>query len=202
MDVHRFDALTRALTSGRSRRGALALLGSVFATPFFGASPAVARKKKTKKVTICRDGQSLSVSKKKLKQQLGSGATLGECTSPPPPPPLPPPTCTAESCDGLCEGCRDGACVASTGVTCGTGHQCLANRGCARLCTLNPQCGMSGGMTCYCGVERVDGPTVCLVRELCAATPLTCETTADCPEGSQCNVTECPAPVKRCLQLC
>ena len=104
MDANRFDIVTRTLAHGRSRRDILAALAVLAETGVSPVREAEARKKK-KPVTICRNGQTLSVTKKKKQKHLQPGDTEGPCpplappVSPPPgpppgpPPPPPPPTC-------------------------------------------------------------------------------------------------------------
>lgn len=139
MDNHEFDNVVRNLACIHSRRGFMAALSA--ATAFsLPAGHAFARK--SKKATLCLDGETLEAKKKKKRKLLSRGATLGACVSPPPPPPLPPspppppplpPTC-AESCP---EGC--GYCIVSTElpVACANtynyqcqGEQCSSDEDC------------------------------------------------------------------------
>jgi hypothetical protein len=97
MENRRFDALTRRLATGQSRRAAAALVGSLLAAPLL-APPSAARKNK-KKTALCLNGQTLQASKKTKKKLLKAGASLGACpptttttatpapttTTPPPP---------------------------------------------------------------------------------------------------------------------
>lgn len=83
MDLHRYDAMTHGFARSRTRRAALALLGSLIAAQYFPVGPAGAKGKKKKKVTVCRGGQTVQIAKKKLKKQLGAGATRGACPTGP-----------------------------------------------------------------------------------------------------------------------
>src|SRR5215213_9917464 len=106
MDAERFETLLRSLHHPPSRRDALRLLaGSTLGGLLtLGMRPAEAKKggkgkgkgKKgknnaDKKVTICHNGQTLSISQSALQAHLGHGDAVGDCPPPsPPPPPLPP----------------------------------------------------------------------------------------------------------------
>jgi hypothetical protein len=118
MDHNRFDNLTRAVSGTSTRRrfsGTLAALGlgSIASLSLLGADEADAKKRGKKngkkKVTVCHDGQTIQVSKRKLKKHLGHGDTKGEC-------PIVQPQCVPD-----CEGplgtkfCGDDGC----GGTCG-----------------------------------------------------------------------------------
>jgi hypothetical protein len=78
MDLERFDAWTRDLTLGWTRRGlgAGALVGALART--LGLDPDAAAKKRKKKKTVCYQGQTRKV-KKKRKKLLKKGATKGAC---------------------------------------------------------------------------------------------------------------------------
>lgn len=100
MDGLRFDALTRALTARRSRRAVAAALGGLLT---LGTLSGDAKKKRKKKVTLCHEGQTISVSRKKEKSHLKHGDTLGACPpSPPPPNPPPPPPSPVTRADVAC----------------------------------------------------------------------------------------------------
>jgi hypothetical protein len=87
MDMERetFDDLTRTLsgTSTRRRFGGLLTaigLGTVAGLGLLGAADTDAKQRhKKKKATLCRNGQTIQVGKRKLKQQLRLGATKGAC---------------------------------------------------------------------------------------------------------------------------
>jgi hypothetical protein len=80
----RFDAISRELAGTSSRRrfsGTLAALGlgSIASLSLLGGGDAEAKKKKSKKVTVCHNGQSLRVGKRKLKKHLRHGDAKGAC---------------------------------------------------------------------------------------------------------------------------
>ena len=120
MDAGRFAGTTRALGLAWARRPILGLLaGST--TGILGMAKSSARKKKKKKkVTLCLNGQTIKVPKKKQKNYLSQGATPGTCA------PSPPcrASCTGKPC-GTDDGCG-GTCGCPAGQLCqaGTCHTC------------------------------------------------------------------------------
>jgi sugar lactone lactonase YvrE len=114
MDGIQFDSLARALHSPAARRSALGLLlGSTFGLLDLAASEA--KGKKGKKITLCLNGQTLSVKKSKKGKLLKQGAVQGACASSPPvsPPPASPPPPAGRACPPPCTGntlCRNGQC--------------------------------------------------------------------------------------------
>jgi hypothetical protein len=101
MIADRFDILLRSLSQTPSRRTALRLLGgSAFgALLTHEAGDALAKQggkskgknKKGKKVTLCHQGQTITVSKSAVKGHKQHGDTIGPCPSGPTPPgPTPP----------------------------------------------------------------------------------------------------------------
>jgi hypothetical protein len=119
MDSTRFDRLIRRWSSHTPRR---TVVGALIAGVVGLATVAefeVSAGKKSKKVTLCHQGQTLSVKKSKKGSLLSQGATLGACpasppTAPPAPPPPPPATCldgskngdeTDVDCGGSCARC-------------------------------------------------------------------------------------------------
>jgi len=131
VDSEQFDQIVRSWTSGTPRRTLLGLLvGSAL-----GLARADSEAKK-KKVTLCHQGQTITVSKKAKKAHLKHGDTLGECPPSPPPPlppsPIPPPPCVpncsgrecgSDGCGGFCGLCDDGQ-LCSGGI-CGVLPTCL-----------------------------------------------------------------------------
>ena len=84
MERTTFDELTRTVagTSTRRRFGGLLTalgLGAVAGLGLLGAAETEAKRHKKKKVTVCRNGQTLQVGKRQLKKQLRQGATKGAC---------------------------------------------------------------------------------------------------------------------------
>lgn len=86
MDGSSFDRLPKACTEPRSRRGLSRLVGGLAvggSLALLGVTESGAKKKK---VTLCHQGQTISVSKKAKKKHLKHGDTLGACPSTTPPP--------------------------------------------------------------------------------------------------------------------
>ena len=76
MDAPQFDRFARGISARLSRRRGLELLASG-TLPLLGLiSEADARKKK---ITLCANGQTVKVPKKKAKKLLKQGATKGAC---------------------------------------------------------------------------------------------------------------------------
>ena len=145
-DDHFLDTLARSLTTTGSRRSALAAgLSSLLA---FSALPTAAKRKKKKKkkkieelVTLCVNGQTLTVPKSVALSLIAQGATYGACPPPPPPPPPCVPTCGAAHCgpDGCGGTC--GTCNPTTEQCCNCGPtrpgECLSNlNSCDIICNV------------------------------------------------------------------
>ncbi|MEZ4561527.1 MAG: hypothetical protein R2853_02155 [Thermomicrobiales bacterium] len=79
MEDRKFDALVARLASGLTRRGAIATLAAAGAGQWLGNTEA---RRKNKKVKICRNGQTLSVTKKKKQKHLKPGDSAGPCPAP------------------------------------------------------------------------------------------------------------------------
>jgi hypothetical protein len=117
MDHTRFDDLSRFIGGTSTRRrfsGTLAALGlgSLVSLRVLGADEAEAGKrgKGKKKVTVCHNGQSIRVAKRKLKKHLAHGDTKGECQPvaqcvPDCTGPLGTKYCGSDGCGGTCGTC-------------------------------------------------------------------------------------------------
>jgi hypothetical protein len=181
MDPSSFDLLVRRLVNGPSRRRLLAQSLVGLAVPFtvtrLAPRETEARKggKSKKRVTICRDGLTIVVSKKSLQKHLRRGATLGACqaTSQPPEAPATPPVCTP-ACGG--RSCGNDGCDG----TCG---ECLSNQVCQDSNCCTPNC---ASRTC-----GDDG---------CGGSCGTCETDETCTNG-RCQLT-CAAGQAPCFNVC
>ncbi len=116
MDAISFDRLVRSLATRPSRRrvtralSSLTLVGLVSQLP---ETPAGVAKKK-KKVTLCHEGQTITVGKKKKKAHLKHGDTSGPC---------PPTTTTTTSTTTTLP---PGPCAGGEGSPCGTDCTCAA----------------------------------------------------------------------------
>jgi hypothetical protein len=172
MDETRFDALTRWLSTGNSRRGVTSLLlGGSFG--LLGLADVAAKRKRKKK--------------RKKKRR---------------PAPPPAPTCsdgikngneTGVDCGGDCPRCADGQ-------GCVTRDDCASARcdgGTCLGCTSNLSCGADGEYLCLCGEIDELAQKVCL-----HATPMGPWVTncADCPPGTICEASN-PGAFE-CLRLC
>jgi hypothetical protein len=200
LDATTFDAVTRRFGSTATRRsavrgllaGAVALVGG--ASVLEADAKKRKRKGKDKKVTICHQGQTISVSKPALKGHLKQGDTMGACSGQETPgqdPPVPSATCT----DGVKNGnetdvdCGGGTCPrCATGKTCASRNDCASARCTAGTCQTcqdpNTDCGTdtNGGM-CACR-DHESGQRFCtkiVGRLLHVGTPCTA-----CTNGEQC----------------
>lgn len=163
MDDERFDSLLRSLSGTASRRSALWLLTSsaLGGLLTLGAVPTGARKrgrgkgkgkgngkkgKDKQKVTICHNGQTITVSQSALKTHRKHGDTVGACSIQDSPQPSGP-TCGAlfATCKANDECCSDICFPFSTPQMCG----CAAF---AQACEENANCcsGKCTGNTCSC----------------------------------------------------
>jgi hypothetical protein len=149
MDERRFDRFTRSLQPNQPlRRGLLALLLAVPGTAM--VSPILAGAK-AKKVRVCHQGQTLSVSKIARKKHLKHGDTAGPC------PPTPPPGGCTPSCAGKICGQDDGC-----------GEVCITQAGCAAGRTCSPQGQCSGGLSCLEGQIWCPGTDYCGAGNCCS----------------------------------
>ena len=207
MDKHRFDHAVRSLQGGAPRRQVLGvLLSGALGVAGLGGND-VAAKKKVKKVTLCLNGQPVSVKKSKKAKLLGQGATVGTCPKSPPSPPSPPaPSCPTmqKLCNGRCidksRCCTDADCDKCKLQTC-------QNETCACKPGLTPDaqgfCGPPIG--CIPANATTTEPGVCCSRQ---ATQITfvppilfrcdpgvqfCVSPADCVDGAPCRGMMCPA---------
>ncbi|MFN8662089.1 MAG: hypothetical protein U0075_09380 [Thermomicrobiales bacterium] len=193
-----FDDLAVSLATGQSRRGTLKklLLGAVgipaVAVGTLGLPGAEAKKKKhkhkhknKKKVTLCHNGQTITVSKKAKKKHLKHGDTLGPCNTPACTPDTNP--CGNRECGSVDNGC-------GVDVSCG---ECTA----PEICNSNTgQCGCTpdqdpcGGRECGsvddgCGQQVACGPN----GGACSGSD-TCNNAGQCvctPDPNACAGREC-----------
>ncbi|MFN8675980.1 MAG: hypothetical protein U0Z70_06345 [Thermomicrobiales bacterium] len=80
MEDRHFDALVVRLARGFTRRNAIAALATAGSLSQIEDNAEARRKKK--KVTICRNGQTLTVTKQKKRKHLKPGDTAGACSPP------------------------------------------------------------------------------------------------------------------------
>jgi hypothetical protein len=201
MDSKTFDAVTRRFGGSATRRFAVRglLTGAVALVGGATVLEADARKHKQgkgngKKVTICHQGQTISVAKPALKGHLKHGDTMGACPGQDTPgaeTPGPTAICT----DGIKNGnetdvdCGGGTCPrCATGKTCSTRNDCASarcNAGTCQTCqNANTDCGTdaNGGM-CACR-DHESGQRFCTKingRLLGVGTPCSA-----CTNGEQC----------------
>jgi hypothetical protein len=203
MDGHHFDTLARSFSTMLSRRSlGRALTGGGLAAVIgasFGALGGDARKKRRKKKQPQPLPQPAPLCTPNcIDRACGNddcGGSCGTCgadqichggTC-----------CTPESrnatCGGRC-GTRTNNCGQPvTCATCATGQECLSNGSCAKVCTINEDCGGSG--CSGCGNPSTEGARHCIKGDLLPLMP--CISTEDCPPGSHCQDV-----AKVCVELC
>lgn len=209
MDGSRFDSLLRALATTPSRRSAIRLA----AAPILGGLvvhdvlPTEAKKKK--KLTLCHQGQTISVSKKKKKTHLKHGDTPGACQ----------PGCAPNCADKQCgpDGCGSvcGACTAA-GQSCTPSGQCVCPVGqpeiCGGACLASCPPGTArdpSNCGCCVGNNGLDGgtPANCCSRLSVGGKCVGLDAGSRCTVDDQCadggcvnGVCTCPAPTRYCPQ--
>lgn len=174
MDASRFDHIVRTWAEAGSRRPILGMLAGGVAG-LVGLAETTGKRKKKKKVTLCLNGSTITVPKKKKGSYLKRGATTGKC----------PATCTKrctgktcgpDGCGGSCgscpgdKTCQNGACACPPGEIDACG---------ADICVPpNAQC---------CTNDQCDAGERC-VRGQCLTWQGTCQPDADsCLGGVACN---------------
>lgn len=158
MDGDRFDRVTRDLAIRKPRRSLLGLLaGSALGLSLLGKEDVEGKKKKKKAVTLCHEGQTISVSGKAKKDHLKHGDALGPCASPPPPPPGSACAVGQKPCQGRCIPSNQ-CCVNSD---CAPGAPRCCNGTCIRP---NECCGDS---ECPAGNVCQTGSCVCAPANIC-----------------------------------
>jgi hypothetical protein len=136
VDPHRFDTLTRSLSSRPSRRGALAaLLGGTLG--LVGLAETAAKK-----------GKSKSKGKKKDK---GKGTPSQSPGSPPSG------GCTDVDCGGSCPRCPNGRSCRGRGDC----ASAFCANGTCQTCSTDANCGSDVNGKCYCFAPDTGGPKVC-----------------------------------------
>lgn len=140
MDGAAFDRVIQRLHLAAGRRSVLtSLAGAGLAVSAASAVDTVTAKKKKKKVTICRNGQTLSVTKKKKGKHLQPGDTAGPCPST-----TRPPATTTTTLPPGCHGATPNSCARldTCQAACSAGHEYDAES-CVCVCSSPTTC-------CFC----------------------------------------------------
>lgn len=185
MDVDRFDALSRSLSTTPSRRGALRLLtGSIFGGLITLGSRDI-EAHNAKSACKKKSGKAKKKCLKKAKKHAASHTTVtSTCT-----PNCGGKTCGDDGCGGSCGpctggSCSGGACVCTNGlVACGS--RCAMGNGSLVSCPPNGVTTACCSGTCR---ELFNGPQVCQGRAVGDA----------CEVPAQCNSNVCTGGVCRC----
>jgi hypothetical protein len=205
MDASNFDHLVRSWVETRSRRPLLGVLAGGAAS-MVGLTETSGKRKKKRKVTLCHNGQTIIVPKKKKGRYLRQGATAGKCAA----------TCVRQcsrkscgpdGCGGSCgncpgdKTCQDGRCACPDGtLDCGVNDICVPIDS---QCCIDEQCISTPGQRCLRGKCVVwqgtcsAGANSCASEVGCNATPgcacyVTTEGETRCGSGAgidpPCNV--------------
>jgi hypothetical protein len=161
---NQFDTLLRSLSHTPSRRNALRLLaGSTFGGLLTlgavhtkakngGRGKGKGKNNKGKKVTICHQGKTITVSKSAQKAHLAHGDSIGRCPSGP--------TCT----DGITNGSETDVDCGGTCPRCATGKTCASRDDCASARCASGTCQTCVNNVTDCGLD-VGGVSTCACRE-------------------------------------
>jgi hypothetical protein len=204
MDVYRFDALTRALSDVHSRRSLGRFLSSIALggpLALLGVAEVNAgkhkHKKRRKKCPPCTKRKQGKCKGKKSDGTACPGGTCqgGRCCVP---------HDSALVCAAGC-GTRSDTCGGAVDCPCPAGQDCLGNGSCARTC--NPVA-QNCPTDCRCsGARSTEGAVICTPKTVvtCDQVPQPCTTSAECPQGTVCQVTGCGAggtETTRCVPVC
>jgi len=182
MDPSYFDRIVRSWATPGSRRPVLGLLAGGAAS-LAGLAGTSGKRKKKKKVTLCLNGQTLTVPKKQQGSYLSQGATAGKCPATCVPQ-CSGKTCGADGCGGSCGSCKGdktcqgGTCACPPGDidVCG-GDICVPPD--AQCCT-DGNCSGLPGRRCFRG-QCLDWQGTCPIgADACAGTGSACGQTSNC----------------------
>lgn len=181
MDARRFDQLVRHWTEAQPRRPLLGLaVGGATGLLWLRNVPAKHKKRKSKKVTLCLNGQTITVPRKKQGSFVRQGATVGPCPGGGGDGP-----CRA---DGDCDRCARETCQAGV---CGCPDDMVRDtNGICHTPRLN----------CYAVGQTVSSPTLCCSGTgsqiqfgfFCIPGTTTCAQNQDCAGGGKCLGGMCP----------
>lgn len=149
MDADQFDTLATHITTHLSRRRSLGILGA-FGIASVGLVDEVAgKRKKKKKVTLCVNGQTMKVPKKKRGSYVSQGATPGACVP------------------------SGGTNICTTSAQCVGGQICLGGM-CLAVCQAATDCPSDAAGQCTCEAGLCTSPTPQAITSTvggCAACP-------------------------------
>lgn len=200
MECTRFDRLTRRWSAQTPRRTVVGgLVSGVLGLTVLQDTEA----KKKKKVTLCLNGQTISVKKSKKGSILSQGATQGACPSAPPAPPAPSCPATQKLCNGRCidrtscctnsdcdrckqQTCQNGTCACKPGTTADAQGICGVPLG---DCTPTPAQTANASSCCSGNPRKILDFPVTLFA--CDAGTTTCRVDVDCLSGP-CQGFMCP----------
>lgn len=194
MDGHRFDALTKSLSTGVTRRRVARVLAGGITTVALSITGRKAAAAPNACAVYCADQPGpRKAACKQACRECGNDPTLvchnfdtGQFTCCP----------TGEGCfSGVCCANPDQVCFGPNGATCcAEGTFCMPDGTCGPPATCGPESGCLGGTCasgCFC-VSSVEGDGACVNGAFadCGAPP--CMSSADCGDGGVCvDATAC-----------
>jgi hypothetical protein len=213
MNQHRIAALTRSLTHVPSRRDVLRGFASgVLGLGTLWLEGAQARnkhrKKHKRKKTKAPSPPAATCTPRCGRKVCGDDGCGGSCGNCAPGQSCRSGTCctpepSAVTCVGRCGTVIDNICHLPVACSCPSGQACLSNGSCAAVCSSSATiCPVNG--SCDCG-STAEGTIHCVGTSFCDLSSQVCTSTAECPVGQLCRVTNCgPAggPENRCWPLC
>ncbi|MFT4040214.1 MAG: hypothetical protein QM692_18690 [Thermomicrobiales bacterium] len=183
MDTSTFDTITRSLARIRSRRAALGVLAAGLAAVAGPTSQLEAKKKKKpKKVTLCLNGETITVAKKQRNGYIRQGATAGKCAAGSA-------GCASDAgCNaGARETCQNGVCACPAGFV----------RDANGICGDPAPCKEDGSVVASsaecCSGHTTTIPTTPPTLQ-CTVAPGGCLSSANCPIGLICVNGLCATP--------
>ena len=183
MDAHRFDALTRSLTTARSRRRALALAALFAPLLAWERAGAHDKRKRCKKLEGDKKKECLRKAKKHNKKHAADTQPPGGGTTTPPPPP---PFCAGKNV------CADGTFAARCDGGSGGSPTCFCW---VRAGTGEPFCGGSAdGNPC----DLCSGTEVCVVSTGCGEGALPTGCAEPCPNPCVQSAGSCTLDTECC----
>lgn len=216
MDSTHFDALTRSFPALQSRRGVLTALSGgllTFLTATLAGQDALAAKQRDKRAAATKKRHKKPCppcktrKQGKCKGQVPDGSACnggtcqgGACLSSP---------CVPQDSALVCAagcGTRSDTCGGAVTCPCPAGQGCLTNGTCATTCDPVAQLCPT---TCRCVVNSpsAEAAVLCIPNAVvsCAQVPQACTSTAACPPGQACLLTQCgpgDSDTLRCVPVC
>lgn len=186
MDAHRFERIVRTWAEAGSRRPILGVLIGGGASLAGLTAASGKRRKKKKPVTLCLNGETITVPKKKQGSYLRQGATAGKC--PPCVRQCTGKTCGPDGCGGSCGSCRGdktcqgGTCACPPGEVNDCGGDICVPLG--SVCCTDGQCAYLPGLRCVHG-QCLTWQGTCPVGADTCLSPQACSGSCGCYQSTE-----------------